>query len=66
MGPVVELLLPIDDWWKLEEELKVANYLIAAGESTADVGASYKKIYAICAQYAIRESERKWLYDKSR
>ena len=62
----MELLLPIDDWWKLDDELKNANYLIATGESTADVGSSYKRIYAICAQYAIREVERKWLYEKSK
>ena len=62
IGKVIELAMPIRDFWRLEEEIKEVNYLLSAGESNSEITSSYKKALRICAKYALREDDRQWLF----
>lgn len=64
VGRVVELLMPIKDFWQLEGLIKDVNYLIAAGEPQAEVVASYRKVLKGSARFAVKEMDRLWLYGR--
>lgn len=66
IGRVVELLLPIRDFWAVEEDIKEVNYLVSAGESNTEIVSAYKKALRSCAQFATREEDRVWLYANSK
>ena len=66
IGTVVELIMPIEKFWEAEELMKTANYLLASGEPGSDVIAAYKKVFVLCAPFAVTEKERFWLYDKAK
>ena len=66
LGNVVELIMPIQVYWSAENQMKYANYLIAAGDASAEVMAIYKKIFTICAPYAMFEKDRNWMYMKAK
>lgn len=66
LGTVIELLLPIDEYWELEKEVKEVNYLVAAGENTAEVTSAYREALQRAARHAVKEKERVWLYEKSK
>ncbi|MBC7659604.1 MAG: hypothetical protein H7249_07835 [Chitinophagaceae bacterium] len=62
IGKVIELLLPINDFWELEKEVKKINYLTASDAPSVDVGGQYKKILGISSGFAVVEADRLWLY----
>ena len=62
IGKVIELQMPIREFWSLEEEIKEVNYLLSAGESTSEIVTTYKKALRACAQFATKEDDRLWLY----
>ena len=66
IGQIVELFMPIEKYWEAEDLMKNANYLLASGEPNSDIVAAYKKVFALCAPFAVTEKERIWLYDKSK
>lgn len=66
MGTVIELYMPLVKYWQIEKWIKKANYIASTGESSAEVLEVYKKVFRLCAEYAVREQERKWLYDKAK
>lgn len=63
IGKVVELLLPINDFWNLEKEIGKINYLTASDAPNVDVGGQYKKILKLSASFAVMEADRQWLYE---
>lgn len=64
VGRVVELLMPIKDFWQLQDMIKDVNYLIASGEPQTEVVASYKKVLQGSARFAVKEMDRLWLYGR--
>ncbi len=64
IGKVIELLLPIDDYWVLESQIKDVNYLIASGEAQTEVTSSYRKVLLTSARFAVKEIDRVWLYGR--
>ncbi|MDQ3230989.1 MAG: hypothetical protein M3Q07_04140 [Pseudobdellovibrionaceae bacterium] len=62
IGKVIELVMPVRDFWDLESLIKDVNYLLAAGEAQAEVATSYRKVLRRSARYAVREMDRTWLY----
>jgi hypothetical protein len=65
-GTAIELMLPLEDYWKLSEKLKSATYLLASGETQNEVSTVLKDVYKICARYAVAEKDRLWLHAKIR
>ncbi|MBF0441188.1 MAG: hypothetical protein HQK54_04730 [Oligoflexales bacterium] len=65
LGKVIELFIPVDEYWKIQQLIAKANYLYSSGESAAEIKEVYKKVMSYCSQFAIREDERKWLNEKS-
>lgn len=65
LGTVIELYLPIEDFWKIEDMLKEANYLLANNISPGELLNFYKKVFLRASKFAVREKERNWLYDKA-
>ena len=63
IGKVIELLLPINDFWALEKEIDQINYLTASDAPTVDIGGQYKRILKLSASFAVIEAERTWLYE---
>lgn len=62
IGKVIELIMPVRDFWDLEKLIKDVNYLLAAGEAPAEVATSYRKVLRRSARFAVRELDRTWLY----
>lgn len=62
IGRVVELLMPVRDFWSLENLVKNVNYLMAAGEPANEIVTSYRKVLRHSARFAVRELDRSWLY----
>ncbi len=62
IGKVIELVLPVRDFWDLEQLVRDVNYFLAAGEAPAEVATSYRKVLRRSARYAVRELDRTWLY----
>lgn len=62
----LEILMPIETFWKIEKMLKEADYLIATGNEKVSVQETYKKIITAVAPYAVSEKDRVWLYDKAK
>lgn len=65
LGHVIELSIPIETYWELEDLLKEIDYMRSAGASQAEIFERYREVFGVCAPYAIFEKERKWLYDRS-
>jgi hypothetical protein len=63
--PIVELLLPIKDFWELEELMKSMDYLIASNEDPILVNETVQKIFKKVAPYAVNEKDRIFLYAKA-
>jgi len=62
IGNVIELLMPLDEYWQLEETLKMATFLQASGETNNEVMATLRKALKICSKYAVTEKDREWLH----
>lgn len=63
VGKVIELLLPINDFWVLEKEVQKINYLTASDAPSVDVSGQYKKILGASYSFAIIEEDRKWIHE---
>lgn len=64
-GVIVDLLMPIEAYWKAEEFLNQMNYLQASGETVSEINAVIRKIIALCIPYVMNEKSHKLLSDKS-
>lgn len=63
-GVSLELLLPLEEYWKLEEKLKAVTFMQASGELSQEIGTVMKEAYRICAKFAVSEKDRVWLMAK--
>lgn len=66
IGRVVELLLPIRNFWDIESRLKDMEYLISSKESQTDINTAFQKLFKESARFAVREEDRLWLYEQSK
>lgn len=57
----VELLLPVDDLWKLNKMLKEVDYLMASNEPKGDIQVARNRILDFIQPFAIAEKDRLWL-----
>ena len=62
IGKVIELLLPVRDFWELEKLVKDVNYFMSAGEAQAEVASSYRRVLKRSAPFAVQELDRTWLH----
>ncbi len=63
IGKVVELLMPITDYWTLEQAIHKINYLTASDAPAVDIGGQYKEILSLSSSFAVVEADRMWLYE---
>jgi len=63
---LIDLEMPIDEFWKSEKILKEADYLIASSESGADVRELYRRFFKLMAPWAVEEKDKTWLYDRAK
>ena len=61
---IIEVNMPLADYWKLSEHVKELAYLRASGEPSGDVTEVIQKIFKICRKFAAREKDRVWLSGK--
>ncbi|NRA67812.1 MAG: hypothetical protein HRU19_25250 [Pseudobacteriovorax sp.] len=61
IGKVIELMMPIRDFWELEDRIKEVNYLLSSGEPSNEVVTSYKSAVKYSAPFAVKEDDRNWM-----
>jgi hypothetical protein len=66
IGKVIELVLPVRDFWDLEKLIRDVNYLLAAAEAPAEIYTSYRKVLRRSARFAVKELDRFWLYGQKK
>ncbi len=64
-GAMVDLLMPVETYWKAEELLNQMNYLQASGETQSEIFAVIRKLIQLCLPYVQTEKSRKVLTDKA-
>lgn len=64
IGKVIELLMPIQDYWNIENLIREVNYRLATGEAQTEVTESYRKVLLSSARFAVKEIDRVWLYGR--
>ena len=60
----IELSLPIETFWEVQEILKEADYMIAQSEDRSLLSSRYLDLYRKVLPYAVNERDRLWLMDK--
>ncbi len=63
---MIELSMPLEEYWELEKDLKEANYLLASGEPTAEINTAYRRILQQSLKHAVKEKDRAWIHEKLR
>ena len=66
VGRVVEIILPIRDFWSLSSQIKNIHYMVASNESKTEVASAYKKLMKTSAPFAVKEEDRLWLYERGK
>lgn len=66
IGKVVELLLPITEFWALENEIRKMNYLTASDAPSVDVSGQYKRILKASYSFVVIEADRQWIYERKK
>jgi hypothetical protein len=66
VGKVIELLLPIDNFWALEDEVKKINYLTASDAPSVDVNGQLKRIFKASYSFAVLEADRQWIHERKK
>lgn len=61
-GPLIELLMPIDVYWKFEEEFKQYDMMASDGDDTMILAEFNKKLLKLMIPYTVNEKERLWLH----
>lgn len=64
-GRVIQLEMPVEDFWQASDFIRHAEYLQAANEPISETLAQYRKVFRICARHAVSESDRTWLQEKA-
>lgn len=61
---MIELLLPLDLFWEMENLIKKVNYLTAAGEDLVLINENLRKILQKASYFTVREADRKLIDDR--
>jgi len=61
----VEVEMPVDKYWEVEELIKTLIYLSANSDDSVKVQELLKKIHKILAPFAISEKDRVFLYEQA-
>ena len=62
---VIELLLPPEVYWQVQDILKETDYLIAQSEDAVALASRYVDLYRYVMPYAVHEKDRLWLINKT-
>ncbi len=65
LPPVVELLLPIEVYWELQEQFKLLEYYVSANDDPTAISELTGKIIRKVMPYAVHEKDRVLLKEKS-
>ena len=60
-APVVEVYIPIQLFWEMQELIKKIEYLVSAGEDPVVINDLQIRIYSKLAKYAVSEKDRMML-----
>jgi len=60
-GTNFELLMPLEDYWKVQELLKRSDHLSASDASKPEITQVHNEIFKVCAPFAVHEKDRLWL-----
>lgn len=60
----LEVLLPIETFWKIEKILKESDYMIASGDDHVAVQDTYRRIFSLIVAFAVSEKDRAWLNER--
>jgi hypothetical protein len=63
LGTLIELKLPIEEYWGLRNEFEKLEYLVAAGEIKTEIGSQKRNVLTICSKWALSEKDRNWLFN---
>ncbi|MEZ4741645.1 MAG: hypothetical protein R3B45_04235 [Bdellovibrionota bacterium] len=63
---VIEIEIPIRDYWQSQDLLKHADFLVANSENIAEVREVYRRFFKLVAPYAISEKDKIWLYERAK
>ncbi len=61
---VVELEMPIDDYWKALDIINEITFLQASGEPPSELSTRLKQVFKLSAPHAVFEKHRTWLIEK--
>jgi hypothetical protein len=64
LGTPVELEMPLESYWKLEEILKEFAYLQSSNENPTELAKMSKKIFRHSAPFIVTERSRIWMQEK--
>ena len=64
-GPMIELLMPADVYWQIEEELKQYDAKASSGDDGMVLAELNKKIMLKLTAYVVHEKERLWLRENA-
>lgn len=57
-GPVVEIFVPVQIFWQIQELIKKIEYMISASEDPVVINELQTRVYAKLARYAVHEKDR--------
>ena len=60
-APVVEVVLPVQLFWEIQELIKKIEYLVSTGEDPVVVNDFQTRVYGKLARYAVHEKDRMML-----
>ena len=66
IGKVIELYIPLRDFWELEKKVNDMNYMVSLDEPQSEITSFYKDILWRCGRYALKENDRQWLFDNGK
>ena len=61
----IDIMMPLQEYWKLLDLIKKADFLLASKEQMADIQAIYRRIFKLVAPYSVFETDRLWLVKRS-
>ena len=61
---MVELLLPVNIYWEVEDLLKKVDYLLSTHEDPVLINEHYQKVLRKVASYVVSERDRLKLQDR--
>ena len=66
IGKVIELYIPLREFWELEKDISNMNYMVSLDEPQSEITSFYKDILWKCGKYALKENDRLWLLENGK